>query len=91
MNCPKCGYDRNQAAITNSHPPDQVVRKRMCNACCHVWFTVELEVSRDAIGWSALHQNKPVLRAPVTLTASYVDLGSVGLRPRQCEELSQPA
>jgi hypothetical protein len=32
-----------------------------------VWFTVELEVNRYAIGWCRDFQNKPVLRKPVTL------------------------
>jgi hypothetical protein len=34
-----------------------------------VWFTVELPVSRYAIGYSHEHMNKPVLRVPVELAA----------------------
>jgi len=32
-----------------------------------VWFTVELEVNRYAVGWSRDHQSKPVLREAVRL------------------------
>jgi hypothetical protein len=81
MNCPSCQHGRHRAAITNSHLPDQIVRKRVCEACGHAWFTVELEVSRYAIGWSALHQNKPVVRVPLELTTGHVRPG---------EEMSQP-
>ena len=75
MQCPKCSHNRHRAAITNSRMPDQVVRKRVCEACSHVWFTVEAEVSRYSIGWSAEHDNKPVLRVPVTLQLDYVPSG----------------
>ena len=72
MQCPKCSHNRHRAAITNSRVLDQVVRKRICEECGHVWFTVEAEVSRYAIGWSSEHQNKPVLRVPVTLELGFV-------------------
>jgi len=58
--------------IVNNRVPDQVVRKRVCEACGHMWFTVEAEVSRYSIGWSSEHQNKPVLRVPVTLELDFV-------------------
>ena len=76
MQCPKCSHNRHRAAITNSRVLDQVVRKRVCEECGHAWFTVEAEVSRYSIGWSSKHQNKPVLRVPVTL-----QLGSVPCLP----------
>ena len=76
MQCPKCSHYRHRAAITNSRVLDQVVRKRICEECGHAWFTVEAEVSRYSIGWSSAHQNKPVLRVPVTL-----QLGSVPCLP----------
>ena len=72
MQCPKCSHNRHRAAITNSRVLDQVVRKRICEECGHVWFTVEAEVSRYSIGWSSEHQNKPVLRVPVTLELGFV-------------------
>jgi hypothetical protein len=59
--------------VTNSHPEDQIVRKRVCEACGHAWFTVELWVPSYAVGWSVAHQRKPVLRAPVKLKASHME------------------
>jgi hypothetical protein len=59
--------------VTNSHPEDQIVRKRVCEACGHVWFTVELWVPSYAVGWSVAHQRKPVLRAPVKLRAAHME------------------
>jgi hypothetical protein len=59
--------------VTNSHPTDQIVRKRVCEACGHVWFTVELVVPSYAVGWSVAHQRKPVLRAPVELKATHME------------------
>jgi len=69
MNCPKCSHSRHRAAVTNSHPDDQIVRKRVCEACGHPWFTVEVMVPNYAVGWSAAHKRKPVLRVPMELTA----------------------
>jgi hypothetical protein len=90
MNCPKCSCPRHRAAVTNSKPADQTVRRRVCLDCGHAWFTAEAEVSRYAVGWCSGHASKPVLRVPVTLTLSHVEVGQVGPKPRQCEELSQP-
>ena len=59
--------------MTNSHPEDQIVRKRVCEACGHAWFTVELVVPSYAVGWSVAHQRKPVLRAPVELKAAHME------------------
>jgi hypothetical protein len=59
--------------VTNSHPEDQIVRKRVCEACGHVWFTVELVVPSYAVGWSVAHKRKPVLRAPVELKAAHME------------------
>jgi hypothetical protein len=59
--------------VTNSHPEDQIVRKRVCEACGHAWFTVELVVPSYAVGWSVAHQRKPVLRAPVELKAAHME------------------
>ena len=72
MQCPKCSHNRHRAAIVNGLLADQVVRKRVCGECGHKWFTVEAEVSRYSIGWSSEHQNKPVLRVPVTLELGFV-------------------
>ena len=73
MLCPQCSHSRHRAAVTNSHPEDQIVRKRVCEACGHVWFTVELAVPSYAVGWSVAHQRKPVLRAPVALKATHME------------------
>jgi len=69
MKCPCCGSRAYRAVITNNLIDSQTVRKRRCQSCGHVWFTVELEVSRDAIGWSHQHEGKPVIRAAVELAA----------------------
>ena len=49
------------------------MRKRVCEACGHAWFTVELVVPSYAVGWSVAHQRKPVLRAPVELKAAHME------------------
>ena len=69
MKCPQCGVGRFYAVITNNVYENQTVRKRQCRECRHVWFTVELQVSRYAVGWSNEHMRKPVLRVPVELSA----------------------
>lgn len=53
--------------ITNNQFKAQTVRKRKCVDCGHVWFTVEMEVNRYAMGWSGLHDHKPVVRVAVEL------------------------
>lgn len=55
--------------------PDQTVRRRACVDCGHAWFTVEVAVPNDAVGWSALHQRRPVLRDAVTVAATATPLG----------------
>lgn len=69
MKCPKCGSRTYRAVITNNLIDGQTVRKRRCQDCGHIWFTVELEVNRDAIGWSHQHEGKPVIRSVVELAA----------------------
>ena len=90
MQCPKCSHGRHRAAIVNGLLADQVVRKRVCGECGHKWFTVEAEVSRYAIGWSSEHQNKPVLRVPVTLELGFVPELPRGRPPLPDYELLQP-
>ena len=77
MNCPECGSKENRTPITNGHLPDEVVRKRVCKACGHAWFTDEMTVPEYAIGWSDRHQHKPVLRTPLTLETSFVEAADV--------------
>lgn len=60
--------------MTNGKLPDQTVRKRACESCGHVWFTVEVVVPNYAIGWSHKHLRKPVLRTPMELHAEHVRL-----------------
>ena len=90
MQCPKCSHDLHHVAISNGLLADQVVRKRVCGECGHKWFTVEAEVSRYAIGWSSEHQNKPVLRVPVTLELGFVPELPRGRPPLPHYELLQP-
>lgn len=73
MNCPKCDWATHRAAVTTQALSDQIVRKRECCACHHAWFTVEVAVPNYAIGWSPGHKGKPVLRAPVTVTTSFIE------------------
>jgi transcriptional regulator NrdR family protein len=73
MNCPKCKWATNRAAVTTGSLPDQVVRKRVCCACQHIWFTVEVEVPNYAVGWSPAHKHKPVLRSAITLKPSFIE------------------
>lgn len=74
MQCPKCAHDRSRAPSTNSQLIDQTVRKRVCEACGHVWFTVEVPVPSYAVGWSG-SSGKPVLRAPLTVKAGHTQIG----------------
>ena len=74
MQCPKCSHDRNRAPSTNTQLADQTVRKRLCEQCGHVWFTVEVPVPSYAIGWRASN-GKPVLRVPVEVQAGHTRIG----------------
>lgn len=71
MNCPQCSQNDHRAVVTNSQLDDQVVRKRVCESCGHSWYTVEVIVPSYAVGWSARHSRKPVLRIPVELRAGH--------------------
>ena len=86
MICPQCSYSRHRAAVTNGHADDQIVRKRVCEACCHAWFTVEVIVPSYAVGWSAAQQRKPVLRTPMELSADGTGFGERVIIPIQHEE-----
>jgi hypothetical protein len=72
MKCPRCSSERIKATATNGHEDDRVTRKRGCDACGHVWFTVELEVPRWLCGWTTpvpgRHGSKPIARVPVSLS-----------------------
>ena len=71
MNCPVCSHPRHRAVVTNSQMADQTVRKRACENCGNVWYTVEVTVPTYAVGWSARHLRKPVLRVPIDVTVGY--------------------
>ena len=73
MNCPECKWVTHRAAVTTQALSDQIVRKRKCCACHHTWFTVEVAVPNYSIGWSPVHKGKPVLRAPLTITTSFIE------------------
>ena len=57
--------------VTNSQMADQTVRKRACENCGNVWYTVEVTVPSYAVGWSARHSRKPVLRVPIDVTVGH--------------------
>jgi transcriptional regulator NrdR family protein len=74
MLCPQCSHSDHRATATNSKLDDQIVRRRVCQSCGHVWFTVEVMVPSYAVGWSAAHLRKPVLRIPLTLDAGHTKM-----------------
>jgi len=82
MICPQCSSKDHRVPVTNSQLPDQIVRKRACNSCGHIWFTVEVIVPKYAVGWATGLQSKPVLRVPVDVTT-----GAVPLRASHVEEM----
>ena len=71
MNCPACSHPCHRAVVTNSQMADQTVRKRACENCGNVWYTVEVTVPSYAVGWSARHSRKPVLRVPIDVTVGH--------------------
>jgi len=75
MICPDCRSKNYKVPVTNGQMDDQIVRKRVCGDCGHVWFTVETIVPDHAIGWSGTLQRKPVLRVPVEVTTGMVPIG----------------
>ena len=82
MICPQCSHSRHRAVVTNSQLDDQVVRKRACESCGHVWYTVEVMVPSYAVGWSARHSRKPVLRVPIEMQAGHTRLRVSHEEPR---------
>jgi len=74
MLCPECSHSDHRATATNSKLADQTVRRRVCQSCGHVWFTVEVMVPSYAVGWSKGHLRKPVLRVPLELHAAHTRL-----------------
>jgi hypothetical protein len=84
MNCPKCSSAAVRCPITNNMLSDQVVRRRVCGDCGHRWFTVELTVPDYAVGWSAAHLRKPVLRVPLELTAGATRLRVEAVAEKDC-------
>ena len=75
MKCPHCCSKNHRVPATNGQLDDQIVRKRVCGDCGHAWFTVEVEVPKYAVGWSAGLQRKPVLRVPAEVTTGMVRIG----------------
>jgi transcriptional regulator NrdR family protein len=74
LDCPKCSSTTLRVPITNNRLSDQVVRRRVCADCGHKWFTVEVTVPDYAVGWSAAHLHKPVLRVPLELSTGHTKL-----------------
>ena len=73
MKCPACGGRDYRALITNNLIDSQTMRKRRCQGCGHVWFTVEMEVPEYAVGWSNRHESKPVLRMALELKPEHIE------------------
>lgn len=71
MKCPRCSSAALRVPSTNNKLDDQVVRQRVCTDCGHKWYTVELMVPDYAVGWSTMHQHKPVLRVPLELSSGH--------------------
>lgn len=82
MQCPECSSTNHRVPVTNGQLADQIVRKRACNDCGHIWFTVEVAVPKYAVGWASGLQRKPVLRVPVDVTT-----GRVAMRATHVEEI----
>jgi transcriptional regulator NrdR family protein len=74
MICPQCSHNDHRATSTNTRLADQIMRQRVCQGCGHKWFTVEVMVPTYAVGWSANHLRKPVLRIPLDLQAGHTRL-----------------
>ena len=74
MDCPVCSHSRHRAVVTNSKMHDQVVRKRACESCGHIWYTVEVTVPSYAVGWIAKPASKPVLRVPIDVTVGHTQM-----------------
>lgn len=74
MKCPQCGSRAYRAVITNNLIDSQTIRKRRCQSCGHIWFTVELTVPDYAMGWSHKHEGKPVLRMAIPLIPEHIEV-----------------
>lgn len=44
MSCPKCGGDAKVIDTVNNFEDDEVYRKRKCDDCGHIIYSVEIEV-----------------------------------------------
>lgn len=89
MQCPRCSSSRHRAGATNGLVPDQIVRRRSCLDCGYAWFTVEVAVPHEAVGWSAVHHQKPVLRELVMVAAAATPMGQPG-RPVSVKDCDSP-
>lgn len=70
MNCPECGHSKQKVPNTNGYEENEIVRKRVCVACGHVFYTAELIVDELVVSWTRRGEVKkgvPVLVAPVKL------------------------
>jgi hypothetical protein len=82
MVCPECSSNDHRVPVTNGRLTDQIVRKRVCKDCGHVWFTVEVIVPKFVIGWAAGLDRKPVLRVPMEITAGRVQMRTEHVEPK---------
>ena len=84
MKCPRCSSSVLRALSTNNKLADQVVRQRGGLDCGHKWFSVELMVPDYAVGWSSMHNNKPVLRVPLELSSGHTLLRVEPVEEKDC-------
>lgn len=77
MQCPRCSCEQIRAVATNGGEAHRITRKRSCEGCGHIWYTVEVEVHHALVGWERLSgkgQSKPVLRVPVEIAVGQAAL-----------------
>lgn len=47
MKCPDCGGDVRVIDSVFNHDQNEILRKRKCHDCGHVFYTIEFEVEYD--------------------------------------------
>ena len=51
MNCPNCDHNKHRCLVVRHDTNETTMRRRRCLNCKHVWFTVEVDIPREAIVW----------------------------------------
>jgi len=69
MNCPKCGYEKND--VMDSRPGEGVIRRRRkCRGCGYKWNTVEMADPGEEFFTNAITYSSRVKEAKAHLTAA---------------------